>query len=212
MLAPAGTPQPSGEGSVRSQRRGKFAALAVLVAVFLVGCERIAPPPLVRDGAGLFSEEARTDAEARLRGVATQHGIWAFVITDPVGDPPRMLDEPMQEADRRGVRAVAILLSDERVVGGGYSGASADLRDSSTLSPPNVDDLLAAGEYDAALERIVDYLVSWAASPAAEPEEPAPGGEVPPLPTGVRGVDSGVARYARAGRWSHRPRRIRMGA
>jgi hypothetical protein len=166
--------------AVVALRRVNFTALAVAVALFVAGCERIAPPPLVRDGAGLFSEEARTDAEARLRAVATEHGIWAFVITDPVGDPPRMLDVPMQEADRQGVRAVAVLFSDERVVGGGYSTVSFDQGDSSTLQPPYVDDLLAAGDNDAALERIVIYLVSWADSPDTEPEPAPGGGEVRP--------------------------------
>lgn len=153
---------------------------ALLIGVLAPACERIAPPPLVRDDAGLFSEDARTDAEARLRAIATEHGIWAFVITDSVGDPPRMLDAPMQEADRQGVRAVAVLFSDERVVGGGYSAVSFDRGDSATFRPPNVDALLAAGDNDAALERTVDYLVHWAASPDADAELAPGGGEVRP--------------------------------
>jgi hypothetical protein len=84
-----------------------------------------------------------------------------------------MLDAPMAEADRQGVRAVAALFSDERVVGTGYSAVSFDRGDSATLSPPNVDDLLAAGDNDAALDRTVDYLVRWAAAPNAD-AEPAP--------------------------------------
>jgi hypothetical protein len=157
---------------MRGTRR-LIVAAALLVVLLAPACERIAPPALVRDGAGLFSEGARTDAEARLRAVATDHGIWAFVITDPVGDPPRMLDAPMQEADRQRVRAVAILFSDERVVGGGYSAVSADRGDSLAFLPTDVDDLLAVGDNDAALERTVDFLVEWAAT-APDAQEPAP--------------------------------------
>jgi hypothetical protein len=159
-----------------------FSAAALLVALFVAGCDRLAPPPLIRDGAGLFSEEARTDAETRLRAVAAEHGIWAFVITDPAGDPPRMLDAPMQEADRQGVRAVAVLLDDERSIGSGSSAVSVDRGDSATFIPPTVDDLLAAGDNDAALQRLVDFIVHWAASPdtGAEPEPPPGGQEVRP--------------------------------
>jgi hypothetical protein len=152
---------------------------AIALALVVAGCERLAPPQLVRDGAGLFSEDARTDAEARLRAVATQHGIWAFVITDPVGDPPRMLDAPMGEADRQGVRAIAVLISDERVVGTGYSDVASD-RGDQAVSPPNVDDLLAAGDNDAALMRLVDYLVMWSASPDSNAEPPPFAPEVDP--------------------------------
>jgi hypothetical protein len=37
---------------------------------------------------------------------------------------------------------------------------------------------LAGGDNDAALERVVDLIVRWAASPDAEPQpEPPPGGD-----------------------------------
>ena len=162
-------------GRDAAQRASAVLVVALGMNLLASACERIAPPQLVRDGAGLFTEEARADAESRLRAAATEHGVWAFVITEPAGDPPRMLDAPMGEADAQGVRAVAVLLDEDSMVGGGFSRASFDHGDSLGLSPPDIDELLAAGEADAALDRIVDYLVTWTGSPPPA-EQPPPGG------------------------------------
>lgn len=96
---------------------------------------------------------------------------WTFVITEVDGDPPRMLDAPIGEADALGVRAVAILFDDARIVGAGYSRASVDQGDTG-LEPPNVGADIPDGGADVALERVVEYLESWAAQPA--PAQPPP--------------------------------------
>jgi hypothetical protein len=99
---------------------------AILGIGLLTSCGHPVPPQLVRDGAGLFSADARSAAEARLRDLAIESGVWAFVISDPDGDPPRMLDAPMAEADARGVPAVAILFGPIGIVGGGHSDGSVE--------------------------------------------------------------------------------------
>lgn len=145
-----------------------------LIGILMIAsaCQLAGPPQLVRDGAGMFSADARAAAESRLRAVAAEHGVWAFIITDVEGDPPRMLDGPMGEADARGARAVAALFRPDSMSAGGFSRVSYDAGDSQTFSPPIVDDLLARGEADEALERIVDYMESWAELPPAEGEPP----------------------------------------
>ena len=142
------------------------------VLILASACQLAGPPQLVRDGAGIFSAEARATAESRLRAVAAEHGVWAFVITDLEGDPPRMLDGPMGEADARGARAVAALFRPDSMAAGGFSRVSYDAGDSQTYSPPNVDSLLTGGKADEALEITVDYLESWAELPP--PGEPLP--------------------------------------
>ena len=142
-------------------------------AVFGVGllasaCQLASPPQLVRDGAGIFSAEARAAAESRLRAIAGAHGVWTFVITEVNGDPPRMLDAPMGVADAQGVRAVAILFDEDRIVGGGYSRAAVGDGDPS-LDPPGIGTDIPDGGADAALERVVEYLESWAANPPPRP-------------------------------------------
>jgi hypothetical protein len=149
---------------------------AIALGLLSSACQLASPPQLVRDGAGIFSADARAAAESRLRAVAAEHGLWAFVITEVEGDPPRMLDAPMQEADSLGVRAVAILFDADRIVGAGFSRISSDRGDSG-LDPPGVGTLIPFGDADTALERVVEYLESWAALP--QPAQPA--GEPPPL-------------------------------
>ena len=142
--------------------------------LLIPACQLAGPPQLVRDGAGIFSADARAAAESRLRAIAGAHGVWTFVITEVNGDPPRMLDDPMGEADALGVRAVAILFDDDRIVGAGYSQASVDQGDTG-LDPPNVGADIPDGGADVVLERVVEYLESWAANP-----QPAPPAGVPP--------------------------------
>lgn len=148
---------------------------AVIVGVLLASaCQLASPPQLVRDGADIFTADARAAAESRLRAIAGEHGVWTFVITEVNGDPPRMLDAPMQEADSLGVRAVAILFDADQIVGAGYSRASFDQGDSG-LEPPGIGAQIQDGGADVALERVVEYLESWAANPP-----PAPPAGVPP--------------------------------
>jgi hypothetical protein len=148
---------------------------AIGLALLASACQLASPPQLVRDGAGIFSAEARGAAESRMRAIAGAHGVWTFVITEVNGDPPRMLDVPIGEADALGVRAVAILFNEDRIVGAGYSRASDDEGDPS-LDPPGVGTDIPDGGADAALERVVEYLESWAANP---PPRPAPEGAPP---------------------------------
>lgn len=138
----------------------KLAAVVGLALLLVAGCGVVAPQ-LVRDEANLFSGDARVAAEQRLRAIAVTHDLWAYIITEPDGDPPRMLDAPMAEADAQGIEAVAILLSADRVLGGGYSAATVERDDSPGLTPPDVDGQLV-GDPDAALDRLVDYLEAWA--------------------------------------------------
>lgn len=144
------------------------------ILILASACQLAGPPRLVRDGAGIFSAEARATAESRLRAVAAEHGVWAFILTDLEGDAPRMLDGPMGEADAQGARAVAALFRPDSMAAGGFSRVSFDAGDSQTFSPPTVDDLLTRGGADEALDRIVDYMESWA-------ELPPPTGEPPPI-------------------------------
>jgi len=143
------------------------------LGLLVTACQLASPPQLVRDGAGIFSADARAAAESRLQDIAGEHGVWAFVITEVNGDPPRMLDAPMGEADALGVRAVAILFDENRLVGAGYSAASVDQGDSS-LDPPGIGTDIPDAGADVALERVVEYLESWAADP------PPPPAGVPP--------------------------------
>jgi hypothetical protein len=83
------------------------------------------------------------------------------VISDPDGDPPRMLDAPMAEADARGVPAVAILFGPIGIVGGGHSDRAVEVGDPATLTGPSVDGFIARGDADAALAIVVDHLVAW---------------------------------------------------
>ena len=144
------------------------------VGLLISACQLAGPPQLVRDGAGIFSADARAAAESRLRDLAGEHGMWTFVITEVDGDPPRMLDEPMGEADALGARAVEILFDENRIVGAGYSSASFDQGDPG-LDPPGIGTDIPDGGADVALERVVEYLESWAANPP-----PAPPAGVPP--------------------------------
>lgn len=139
--------------------------LLAICALGPMGCERLAPPPLVRDGAGMFSADAQAAAEARLRQAAADTGIWVFVVTDPDAEPPQMLRGPMESADDASVRALAILLNLHGVIAVGYSQESVELQDSMTFSPPDVSGLLDDGLGDEALAAMVDYAVTWSSAP-----------------------------------------------
>jgi hypothetical protein len=115
-------------------------------------------PGLMRDSAGLFTPPARQVAEDRLRSLSEEHGILFFIVTDQRGDPPRMLDAPMADAEEFGRPYVAFLLSGERMVGGGMS----DLDRFASMPSPEVDELLAEGRADEALELLIDAYVEWA--------------------------------------------------
>lgn len=150
-------------------------AAIIGVGLLASACQLANTPQLVRDGAGIFSADARAAAESRLRAIAGEHGVWTFVVTEVDGDPPRMLDAPMQEADSLGVRAVAILFDADGIVGAGFSRASVDQGDTG-LEPPGIGAQILPGGGDVALESVVEYLESWVADP---PPAPPPGG--PPL-------------------------------
>ena len=122
-------------------------------------------PVLVRDTAGLFTPPARAAAEERLRSLSEEHGILFFIVTDHRGDPPRMLDAPMADAEEFGKPAVAFLLSGETLVGNGMT----DPNRFSSLPSPEVDSLLAEGRADEALDRLVAVFAGWAATESPEP-------------------------------------------
>ncbi len=162
--------------------RIRAASRIAMAGLVVSGCGLAPPPQLVRDGAQLFTADARAAAESRLRALAAKYGVWTFVITDLEGDPPRMLDAPMHEADASGVRAVALLFGADRMVGSGQSRISFDRGDSQTLAPPDVSDLLAGGHADEALDTVVAYLESWVSSPSS-PARPPPVVELGPSGT-----------------------------
>ena len=116
----------------------------------------------VRDGAALFSADARTAAELRLRQLTEEHGIIAYVLTHPDPDPPRVMDDPMADADERSMPAVALVFSPEGLVASGQSPHfdSVDMR-----IPSRTDAMLAEGRADEALAVIVDHVAAWMRSP-----------------------------------------------
>lgn len=132
---------------------------AALVGTLLLGACSAAPPQLVRDELGLFSEDARQRAEDRLRTVAVDSGVWVFVVSDAAADPPRMLDAPMSEANRAGVSAYAVLFGPERIVGSGQSERGSDAFASVDLLA--ADEAFRAGTPDEALRLVVDRVVDW---------------------------------------------------
>ena len=141
-----------------------------LAAVGLVAAAcTAAPPPLVRDGAGHFSAGARADAQRRLEGVARDHGVWVYIISEPDGDPPRMLDEPIAEAEAAHVPATAILLNQHAVIGAGFS-TDVDEAQWGLFDPPLVEELIEAARADDALDALVSYAEDWAAGPREPPE------------------------------------------
>lgn len=120
-------------------------------------------PVLMRDSAGLFTPAARQVAEDRLRSLSDEHGVLFFIVTDQRGDPPRMLRGPAADAD--GQPWVAFLLSGEMMVGGGMS----DPDRFGSMPSPEVDDLLAEGRADEALELLIDAFAAWAVDELSEP-------------------------------------------
>ncbi len=150
--------------------------LATLAAatVVLGSCAALGPPQLVRDEIGLFSAEARATAEDRLRELAAEAGVWAFVITDAEGDAPRMLEEPMSEAGAAGMPGVAVLFGPDGFAGVGLNERADE--SFSSLDVVAVDAAIQAGDADGALEAAVDAVVDRVASGV-----PA-GSDGPPIP------------------------------
>jgi hypothetical protein len=129
---------------------------AVAGAALVAGCGLLAgPPTLVRDGEGIFSPEARVDAEERLRALADEHGVLYYVITAADADPPRVLDGPMAEAEAIGRPAIAIIISDGRVVGSGTSDGTDDRFIELAGAGNGTDALLADGKEDEALDLLI---------------------------------------------------------
>lgn len=142
--------------------------LILVLALLLVACAR-ASLPLVRDGAGLFSDRAEAEAEQRLQALGEAHGIWVYIISEVDGDPPRMLDEPMTSANADGLRAIAILLDQSGSIASGYSTLAADAGDMGGFwSGSPADGLIERGENDAALEVMVDHVEVWVRGKAGE--------------------------------------------
>lgn len=134
----------------------------VAVAIWLAACTSPSDLVQVRDDARLFGAEARTEAEIRLRALTEEHGIIAYVLTHPDPDPPRVMDDPMADAEERSLPAVALIFSPERFVALGQSRHFEILEFS---VPSAADGMLAGGRADAALELIVDHLAAWMRNP-----------------------------------------------
>ncbi|HSI99171.1 MAG TPA: hypothetical protein VLA59_02170 [Patescibacteria group bacterium] len=132
------------------------------VAVTLAACTPTSALVQVRDDAGLFSGEARTDAEIRLRELTEDYGIIVYILTHPDPDPPRVLDEPMADAESRSMPAVAL------VFGPGGLEAFGQSRHFDTVDirvPSVTDAMLADGRADMALDVIVDHVAAWMRHP-----------------------------------------------
>ena len=125
--------------------------LAIGVSALLLAACGLLPSTvvLVRDNAGLFSAEARADAEQRLGDLSAEHGILFFILTEEQVDPPRVMDAPMAEARQRGLPAIALMLDRSGVVAEGYSEHDGF---GSLAAPSSVDDMIAGGRADEALD------------------------------------------------------------
>ncbi|HEX2883171.1 MAG TPA: TPM domain-containing protein [Candidatus Limnocylindria bacterium] len=147
------------------------AAVLALGGALVAGCGlvQMPPPQLVRDEAGLFSPQARMEAERRLQQLAREHGVWLFVLTDPNPDPPRMMDAPMAEAAAADAVVVAVMLGPDRVAAGGSRDGDA------FFEPPSAaDTFLADGRRDDALGIIVKSFAAWAPNPESVGADGAP--------------------------------------
>lgn len=153
-------------------RRMLAVARGLLLALLLAACASSAPQ-LLRDQAGIFSPAARQAAEARLQALAAENAVWPFVLTSVEADPPRMLDAPMGTADDQGVPAVAVLFAPDRIVGSGFSRAWTQSAFDRFLFDPQSMEPFAAGDADAALELVLNYLEEWFADPTRHPRPPA---------------------------------------
>jgi hypothetical protein len=147
-------------------------AWSLLAAVALAACASTAPQ-LLRDEAGIFTPAARQAGEARLQALAATYAVWPFILTRVEADPPRMLDAPMRTADDLDAPAVAVLFGSDRIVGGGFSRAWTQSAFDRFLFDPPTTEPFAAGDADAALERVLDYFEERLADPARHPRPPA---------------------------------------
>jgi hypothetical protein len=145
---------------------GGARATLVVLAGLVTSCQSTIPA-LVRDEVGHFSLEARAEAQEQLEVIARERGIWIFILTERDGDPPRMLDEPMAEADAASQPAVAILVDQDNLIATGHSRAMP--ADSAFLEPPSIDGLIAQGHGDEALRALVRYAELWVAKPPTKP-------------------------------------------
>ena len=151
-----------------SRRPSAIAALLPMVVVAACGLGWHSVH--VRDGLGLFSTEARAQAEDRLRELASQRGVLLYVVTDSEADPPRMLDAPMADAEARGLAAVAVLIGPGGIVGIG-TGANQDV---SFDAPSASYRFLEEGRGDEALDALVNHFAAWSRDPdGVGPQPPA---------------------------------------
>ena len=147
----------------------KGIAVLLPIAIVASACGWMGSAEHVRDGADLFSADARARAEERLRELASQRGVLLYVVTDAEGDPPRMLDAPMADAEALGMPAVAVLVGPNGIVGTGYSHGL----DFAFTEPSAAERLLEQGRADEALEVLVDHFAAWSRDPdSVEPPQP----------------------------------------
>lgn len=141
---------------------GRFGICVPLLSIAIAsGCALTGPSLHVRDGLGLFSADARAEAEERLCEIASDRGVVMYVVTDPQADPPRMLDAPMADAEARGLPAVAVLVGPNGIVGVGSSHEQY-----SDFDPPSASSrLLEEGRADQALDLLVDHVAAWSPAP-----------------------------------------------
>ena len=140
--------------------------LVMVLAVFLVSCLPTPATQLVRDGAGMFDPAALAQAEERLQAIARRTDVWVLVITGDNPDTPRLVQEPMRQAEARGAEVYALILTPQMLVGTSGNVYTAD--GGFTPFPyDGVEGLLARGHPDEALAKIVETAEAFADDPDA---------------------------------------------
>lgn len=160
----------------------RYGSPAMVLGLFLASCLSTPAPQLVRDGAGMFDPAARAEAEQRLQAIARRTDIWVLVITGDNPDTPRLVQDPMRQAEARGAKVYALILTPHLVIGtsgnvptanGGFEAFPYD----------GVEGLLARGRPDEALAKIVETAEAFVDDPdafATPPPVPVPADDAGP--------------------------------
>lgn len=161
-------------GQLRRDRAPTGVVVLLAIAIVASACGLMGTSAHVRDTAGLFSADARATAEERLRELASERGVLLYVITGDEAHPPRMTDA-LDEADARGLPAIAVLIGPNGIDGLGQSGVEF------SFDPPSAAHrLLDERRADEALDALVEHFAAWSLDPRGnQPDVPPPAGRTP---------------------------------